>query len=92
MQNIISKINQRNSLANKIRVFIIDGSTGNLTLNDAIKVNFSNKRVDNFVYEEKTYDITKITLGNIIKIKNIDVSVMLEEVYKICSKVNSFFN
>lgn len=86
--DIIEKYEQRQRMTESVKNYISDGSTGTMTLNDSIVIRFSNKKIDNFSYDGETYVLDKESFRKIVHISDVNTSVMLEEVYKICERAS----
>lgn len=88
IKNLASKYDQRRTIANEISEIMEDGSDGTITINENVDIRYSSGLVEHFTYNDITYFLTKESMKQIFAIANIDVSVYLEEIFKICVKAS----
>ena len=97
MQNLLSKYNQRINLTREI-IKEIKTERGTFDITSIIKkkehiviIQYSNQKVNYFEYKSQIFQIDKDSFQKILSIENIDISVMLEEIYKSCKKSNFLY-
>ena len=88
MKNYMEKFQQRRAITKQIFDIITTEIDGVMEINGNIDITYTSGKTSNFTYQGKVYNVIENTFRKILAIKDLQTSILLEEVLKCCLGAN----